>query len=135
MYRNPLATRTVLCLSLVLLCSCDPASPPDIATTAESPATIATGTPASTTPPQAPTAAPVTWLLPGDFSADTTLADLQNRFGADNVEVREIPGAEGESLRGVVLFPDDPGRRATVYFQDPQDLIDDLDQAFTRAGI
>ena len=88
MYRNPLATRTVLCLSLVLLCSCDPASPPDIATTAESPATIATGTPASTTPPQAPTAAPVTWLLPGDFSADTTLADLQNRFGAGNVEVQ-----------------------------------------------
>lgn len=123
MYRNPLATRTVLCLSLVLLCSCDSASPPDIATNAESPATLATRTPASTTQPQAATAAPITWLLPGDFSADTTLADLQNRFGAGNVEVQEIPGAEGGSFRGVVLFPDDPTRRATVYFQDPQDLL------------
>ena len=51
------------------------------------------------------------------------MRDLQNRFGAGNVEVAEIPGAEGESFRGVLLFPDDPGRRATVYFQDPQNLL------------
>lgn len=66
---------------------------------------------------------PATWLLPGDFSADNTLPDLQNRFGADNVKVQEIAGAEGESFRGVVLFSDDPTRRATVYFQDPQNLL------------
>jgi hypothetical protein len=39
------------------------------------------------------------------------------------VKAQEIPGAEGESLRGVVLFSDDPSGRATVYFQNPQDLL------------
>ncbi|MGH8060467.1 MAG: hypothetical protein ACREO7_00420 [Pseudoxanthomonas sp.] len=51
------------------------------------------------------------------------MQDLQHRFGAGNVKVEEIPGAEGESFRGVLLFPDDPSRRATVYFQDPQNLL------------
>lgn len=113
MYKKPVLTRTVICLSLALLCSCDPASPPDTATSA----------PVPTTQPQAPAAMPMTWLLPGDFSPDTTLQDLQRRFGAGNVKAEEIPGAEGGSFRGVVLFPEDPTRRATVYFQDPQNLL------------
>jgi hypothetical protein len=63
------------------------------------------------------------WILPGDFSPDTTLPDLQRRFGASNVKAQEIPGAEGESFRGVLLFSDDPTRRATIYFQDQQNLL------------
>jgi hypothetical protein len=62
------------------------------------------------------------WVLPGDFAPDTTLEQLQQRFGAGNAEAQEIPGAEGESFRGLVLFPDDPSRRATLYFQDGKTL-------------
>ena len=119
-------TRTAFFLGLVLLCSCRPASHADATASAESLATTATGTPASETSaaqPQAPATLPAIWILPGDFSPDTTLQDLQRRFGAGNVRAEEIPGAEGESFRGVLLFPDDPSRRATVYFQDPQNLL------------
>ncbi|HYM86149.1 MAG TPA: hypothetical protein VET30_05375, partial [Pseudoxanthomonas sp.] len=62
------------------------------------------------------------WILPGDFGPGTTLQELQQRFGAGNASARDIPGAEGESFRGVVLFPDDPTRRATLYFQDQENL-------------
>lgn len=126
MSMKPVATGTVFCLGLVLLCSCRPASHPDATVSAESPARTTTGMPASETPaaqPQAPAAVPEAWILPGDFSPDTKLQDLQHRFGAGNVKVEEIPGAEGGSFRGVLLFPDDPSRRATVYFQDPQNLL------------
>lgn len=51
------------------------------------------------------------------------MQDLQHRFGAGNVRIEEIPGAEGGSFRGVLLFPDDSTRRAAVYFQDPQSLL------------
>ena len=114
----------ISCLGLILLCNCRPASHDDTATSVNAPAATAAGTFTSEapTPPQAPTV-PAAWILPGDFSADTTLQDLQRRFGAGNVKVKEIPGAEGESFRGVVLFPDDPTRRATVYFQDPHNLL------------
>jgi hypothetical protein len=112
-------------LGLVLLCSCRPAAHDDTATSGNAPATTAAGTSASKAPAQPQTSAtvPATWILPGDFSPDTTLQDLQRRFGTDNVKAQEIPGAEGESFRGVVLFADDPTRRATVYFQDPQNLL------------
>lgn len=33
-----------------------------------------------------------------------------------------MPGAEGETYRGIVLFPDDPQRRAYLYFDDEKTL-------------
>ncbi|HXH01568.1 MAG TPA: hypothetical protein VNI56_05215 [Xanthomonadaceae bacterium] len=57
-------------------------------------------------------------VLPGPFSRDTSLADLESRFGTANVKVTELPGAEGETYRGVLLYPDDPSRRAYVTFHD-----------------
>ncbi len=62
------------------------------------------------------------YVLPGDFDAGTTPAELCSRFGVDNVEVGELPGAEGATARGVVLFPKDTTRRAYLYFQDEQAL-------------
>lgn len=59
------------------------------------------------------------FLLPGSFSEQTTLADLQARFGAANVRVVEA-GGEGE--RTVVLFEGDPSRRAYVAFHDGKAL-------------
>lgn len=126
MHKEPVMTRIAFCLGLVLLCSCRPASHPDATASAESPARTTAGARVSETPtaqPQAPVAVPEAWILPGDFAPDTTLQDLHHRFGAGNVRVEEIPGAEGGSFRGVLLFPDDPSRRASVYFQDPQDLL------------
>lgn len=126
MHEKPVLTRTVFCCALVLLCGCRPASHPDATASAKSSATTAAGASASEAQAaQSPTlsTAPATWILPGDFAPDTTLQDLQHRFGAGNVRAEEIPGAEGESFRGVLLFPDDPIRRATVYFQDPQNLL------------
>lgn len=64
--------------------------------------------------------APLT--LPGQFAADTTAADLGRRFGSDNVSVEDVPGGEGSTVRGVVLYPGDTSRRAYLYFQDEKTL-------------
>lgn len=61
-------------------------------------------------------------ILPGDYSEATGAAELEARFGAANVRKET-----GEEPR-IVLFPDDPARRAYFTFHD--------DAAFTHlAGI
>lgn len=61
------------------------------------------------------------FLLPGDYAQSTTLAQLQARFGKANVKVTGLPG-EGGFYHRVVLFPDDPSRRAYVDFYDDKPL-------------
>lgn len=56
------------------------------------------------------------------FRGGESFATLRDRFGASNVREQDVPGAEGEVERGVVLFPDDPTRRATLYFADATKL-------------
>ncbi len=63
------------------------------------------------------------WVLPGDFSEQTTLADLQARFGAANVHVVEATDSGGKPERSVVLFPNDPTRRAYLGFHDSVSLL------------
>lgn len=116
MRMKPTAAGTTLGISLILLCGCrgqqeqvdpgnNPTPPPAEAAAAPlAPATVAA------------------LVLPGDFAPDTTLEQLQQRFGADNVKVQQIPGSEGDTFRGVLLYPDDPSRRATLYFQDEKNL-------------
>jgi len=65
---------------------------------------------------------PATFRLPGALSAATTEHWLRQRFGDANVRVADVPGGEGETARGIVLFPDDPTRRAYLYFQDADNL-------------
>ncbi|HSD17264.1 MAG TPA: hypothetical protein VLC71_08420 [Thermomonas sp.] len=60
------------------------------------------------------------WRLPGTFSQGTSLADLQARFGADNLR-KLTPGADAYGCE-VVLFPDDPVRRAHAFFYDCEKL-------------
>ena len=62
------------------------------------------------------------YLLPGAFAPDTTIEALRKRFGNAQVRIGNVPGAEGETFRGVILFPDDSTRRAYLYFQDEQAL-------------
>lgn len=54
--------------------------------------------------------------LPGDYAQKTTVAELEARFGVANVR-REA----GESPF-VILFPDDPTRRATITFHEAGEL-------------
>ena len=63
-----------------------------------------------------------TYRLPGQFAASTSQLWLEQRFGAANVRMGEVPGAEGDTSRGLILFPDDATRRAYLYFQDERRL-------------
>jgi len=59
-----------------------------------------------------------TYLLPGFFHAKVTLDNLRRRFGANNVRVDKVNGAEGEQFDGIVLFGNDLQRRAEIFFAD-----------------
>lgn len=52
----------------------------------------------------------------GDFGAQTLLADLQTRFGTENVVVEDLPLGEGDTEAGAIIHPNDPSRRAYVHF-------------------
>lgn len=124
-------TRAWMMLPLLALafagCQREAASPPSASSDGAS-ATPPAEAAASPAPPPAsgtesPTPAATDWTLPGDFAPDTTVAQLKARFGEANVRiVDDLPMAEGETTRGVILFPEDPSRRATLYFQDTRNL-------------
>jgi hypothetical protein len=52
------------------------------------------------------------------FRADMNLAALRRRYGADAVIEQAVPLGEGQTEPGAVIHPDDPTRRAFVYFID-----------------
>jgi hypothetical protein len=111
-----------LLLLAVAACSRDtaPAAPMRMQTTA-APAASASTAPAHPAV-IVPNPRERAWELPGTFAPDDDLARLQRRFGAGNVRAGEVPGAEGETVHGAILFPDDPSRRAYLYFQDTRAL-------------
>lgn len=57
------------------------------------------------------------FVLPGDYSEQTSVADFVARFGKDNVRVVQSE-EDGRIVRSLVLFPHDPARRAYVGFHD-----------------
>lgn len=67
---------------------------------------------AQTTPPQE---GPITCALP--IAPEDTERSLKQRYGKDAV-VQDLPGAEGEQYKGVVLFPKTTDRRIEVAFTD-----------------
>jgi len=52
------------------------------------------------------------------FRAEMGLADLRARYGDSTVVEQEVPLGEGSTEPGAVIHPDDPSRRAYVYFVD-----------------
>ena len=109
--------RILLAAGVVMLAACSPApapapdpappiakpAPADPAVVEEAPTTEDTAT-----------AAPVaeTWELPGTLGPLTTQAELEARFGKDNLREEQFPGAEGDGTYPVlVAFPDDPRKR------------------------
>ncbi|MDN5004930.1 hypothetical protein ACFQZO_29180 [Bradyrhizobium sp. GCM10027634] len=67
---------------------------------------------AQTVPPQE---GPITCVSP--IARDDTEASLKQRYGKDAV-VQELPGAEGETYKGLVLFPKAMDRRIEIGFAD-----------------
>jgi hypothetical protein len=110
------------CLCLLVACS-QQQSDSHEAVAPEKPAPTATVAPVEPSPTaDAPTKQNMEYVLPGDFAPDTTVETLRKRFGDVQVKVGNVPGAEGEAFKGVILFPDDSTRRAYLYFQDEQAL-------------
>lgn len=63
------------------------------------------------------------WLLASDPAVDAVHATddesaLVRRYGRANVVRDSLPGPEGESFEGTVLFPHDPKRTLYVYWDD-----------------
>ena len=56
------------------------------------------------------------FVLPGPFSEETSVADLEARFGVSHVQRGTEPDGAGGTAHLLLLFPDDPTRRATVRF-------------------
>ena len=52
------------------------------------------------------------------FRPDMRMTDLRARFGEDQVSAAEVPLGEGQTEPGAVIHPQDPARRAYVYFLD-----------------
>jgi len=67
-------------------------------------------------------AADATYALPGFIDRETTLDNLRRRFGASNVTIATIDGAEGETSKGIVLFAGDAARRAELFVQNEEHL-------------
>ena len=110
------------CLSLLVACS-QQQSDSHEAVAPEKPAPTTTVAPVEPSPTAGtPAKQNMEYVLPGDFAPDTTVETLRKRFGDVQVKVGNVPGAEGETFKGVILFPDDSTRRAYLYFQDEQAL-------------
>lgn len=65
------------------------------------------------------------FVLPGAYAEQTSLVDFQALFGKANVSIVPDPerSAWGPPASRVILFPDDPTRRAFVDFHDADSLI------------
>lgn len=120
-------TRIIAFATACLLAACTQPQPQPAQTDSNTKAPPATQPAVDTTtpaPPPAPSQSEqdVSYVLPGDFAPDTDVEALRKRFGTSQVQVGDVPGAEGEMFRGVILFPEDSTRRAYLYFQDPKAL-------------
>ena len=109
--------RFVMCAALLLaLSACRREAPAASAEPAPAPA------PAATTPVAAAQPADATLVLPGAFAEATTVADLEKMFGKQNIKTSEVRDDDGQPIRSLVLFPDDPTRRAYVSFHDAEHM-------------
>jgi hypothetical protein len=110
------------CMTMVSACKRNPephvAPAASVAPSASiaAPATLVSQPPVPVAPP-----APVTGenVLPAKLGIDDSIDAVRKRFGAINVELGQVPGAE-ELVPGAILYPHDPTRRLYLYFHDDQ---------------
>lgn len=102
-----------LCLSLIS--ACDKTQTP-IVEEAVKPATHVSEPQANPDVSQAPTSAPVeSFVLDTAIKPDDTLASLHKQYGEANVVEGELPGAEGETAQGWIIFPNDTEKKLMIY--------------------
>lgn len=70
----------------------------------------------------------------GQITPATTIADLRRLYGRGNVKEGRVPGSEGETVRGVILLPEDSTRRAYIYWRDTAALADPRQVLILDAG-
>jgi len=58
----------------------------------------------------------------GPITRASTLASLQQQFGAANVHEQAIPGAEGEESPGAIVYPDNPARRLAIVWGEGESV-------------
>jgi hypothetical protein len=83
------------------------------------PALLLAALPASLASAQQPAASPpLTITCSGPFAKDSSHARLQQAFGATNVAIQKIDGAEGETFEASVLYRSEPLKRLEVAWND-----------------
>lgn len=55
----------------------------------------------------------------GPVTGKDTAQTILERFKGD-AEIADLPGAEGETMKGVALYPNDPSKRIDIYFFDAE---------------
>jgi hypothetical protein len=95
---------------IVALAACRKQQEPSFAVTAASVGADATAATSPVAEPASSSAPTLATLL----RADDTLATAKARLGDTNVVASELPGAEGETYPGWVLYPGDPSRKIEV---------------------
>lgn len=116
------ATLAAIFASAWLLAACGRATESGTAAGNAAPAAQPAAAPAVTTNPT-PQATDADWTLPGWITPQTTLAQLQARYGAGNVRKQTLDGPEGMTYDAYVLFPDDPTRRLELEFFDDNGVV------------
>ena len=111
--------RSLLLPALLLLCACQSQ---DVPPTPAPPAAPVVDANAQRQAMWAEAAVLVLSTGEQGFHPDMDLAALVARFGAANVRAENVPLGEGDSEAGAVIFPDDPSRRAYLYFAEPERL-------------
>ncbi len=100
-------------LCLTFISACDKAQVP----VAEEPVKpVSTESPPKAAPVELPSPTPVeSYLLDTAVKPDDTLISLRNQYGEANVIEGELPGAEGETSQGWIIFPKDPEKKLMIY--------------------
>lgn len=101
---------------LFCLSACDKTQAP----AADTSATIAgaTSSPAKTPIAAVATESPASveaFVIDLSVKQGDTLASLRTKYGAANVIEGELPGAEGETAQGWIIFPNDPEQKLMIY--------------------
>jgi hypothetical protein len=112
----------VACIAVVAAVGCG-TSMADRPAARDTTRVIGTTTDAATARAAAGSHADTLWLLAAAAAGDAvhaidSEATLIRRYGRANVRRDSVPGAEGESVYGTVLFPSDSARTLYVYWTD-----------------
>jgi len=102
-----------LCLSVISACDEAPAPVADEAVKPE----VSEAKPV-TAPVASPAPTPATvesFVLDTAVKPDDTLISLRTHYGEANVIEGELPGAEGETAKGWIIFPKDPQKKLMIY--------------------